>query len=112
MLITHGGGCGASYAPAEPPLDDASGTLDAVPGIGQSYVEALARGFAVMSTALANTGHNCNVAHNAESLMMAKERLIERYGRPAVRHRHRLLAAVRSPSTPSPTPTPASTRAW
>ena len=81
MLITHGGGCGASYAPAEPPLDDASGTLDAVPGIGQSYVEALARGFAVMSTALANTGHNCNVAHNAESLMMAKERLIERYGR-------------------------------
>ena len=81
VLITHGGGCGASYAPAEPPLDDASGTLDAVPGIGQSYVEALARGFAVMSTALANTGHNCNVAHNAESLMMAKERLIERYGR-------------------------------
>ena len=31
VLITHGGGCGASYAPAEPPLDDASGTLDAPP---------------------------------------------------------------------------------
>ena len=33
-----------------------------------------------MSTALDNTGHNCNVALNAESVMMAKERLVERYG--------------------------------
>ncbi len=82
VLITHGGGCGASYAPAEPPLEDASGTLDAIPVplLENSYVEALRRGFAVMSTALANTGHNCNVAHNAESLMMAKERLVEHYG--------------------------------
>ena len=82
VLITHGGGCGASYAPAEPPLEDASGTLDAIPVplLENSYVEALGRGFAVMSTALANTGHNCNVAHNAESLMMAKERLVEKYG--------------------------------
>lgn len=82
VLVTHGGGCGASYAPAEPPLEDASGTLDAIPVplLESSYVEALRRGFAVMSTALANTGHNCNVAHNAESLMMAKERLVEQYG--------------------------------
>jgi hypothetical protein len=82
VLITHGGGCGASYAPAEPPLEDASGTFDAIPVplLDNSYVEALRRGFAVMSTALANTGHNCNVAHNAESLMMAKERIVERYG--------------------------------
>lgn len=82
VLITHGGGCGASYAPAEPPLEDASGTLDAIPVplLENSYVEALRRGFAVLSTALADTGHNCNVAHNAESLMMAKERLVERYG--------------------------------
>ena len=66
----------------EPPLNDASGTLDAIPvPLAQnSYVDALGRGFAVISTALANTGHNCNVAHNAESLMMAKERLIEQYG--------------------------------
>ncbi|MDR7253203.1 hypothetical protein J2X46_002188 [Nocardioides sp. BE266] len=82
VLITHGGGCGASYAPAEPPLADASGTLDAIPVplLDNTYVEALGRGFAVMSTALANTGHNCNVAHNAESLMMAKERIVEQYG--------------------------------
>ena len=33
-----------------------------------------------MSTALANTGHNCNVATNAEGMIMLKERVIERYG--------------------------------
>src|SRR5207249_760037 len=41
---------------------------------------ALGRGFAVMSTALDNNGHNCNVVLQAESLMMAKERLIKTYG--------------------------------
>ena len=81
MLITHGGGCGASYAPGNPPLEDYSGTIPAdVPGVEQSYVTALGRGFAVLSTALDNTGHNCNVAMQAESLMMAKERLVEQYG--------------------------------
>ena len=33
-----------------------------------------------MSTALNNAGHNCNIATQAESLIMAKERLVERYG--------------------------------
>lgn len=81
LLVTHGGGCGASYSPATPPLVDYSGTLDDVPAIDNSYVTALGKGFAVMSTALSNTGHNCDVSYNAESLMMAKERLVERYGR-------------------------------
>lgn len=81
LLVTHGGGCGASYAPGEPPLVDYAGTLDAVPAVTPSYVTALGKGFAVLSTALDNTGHNCNVALNAESVMMAKERLVERYGR-------------------------------
>lgn len=81
LLVTHGGGCGASYAPGEPPLVDYSGTLDGVPGVTSSYLAALGRGFAVLSTALDNTGHNCNVALNAESVLMAKERLVERYGR-------------------------------
>ena len=80
LLITHGGNCGASYAPGNPPLQDYSGTLESVPGVTPSYVTALGQGFAVVSTALANTGHNCNVAMEAESLMMAKERLVERYG--------------------------------
>ena len=81
VLITHGGGCGASYAPGSPPLDDYSGTLpEEVPGYEQSYVAALGAGFAVLSTALDNTGHNCNLAMQAESLVMAKERLVEQYG--------------------------------
>jgi hypothetical protein len=80
LLVTHGGGCGASYAPGEPPLADYSGTFDGVPGVAPSYLTALGLGFAVLSTALDNTGHNCNVALNAESVMMAKERLVERYG--------------------------------
>ena len=80
LLVTHGGGCGASYSPGAPPLDDYSGTFEGVPAVTPSYITALGRGFAVISTALDNTGHNCNVALNAESVMMAKERLVERYG--------------------------------
>jgi hypothetical protein len=80
VLITHGGGCGASYGAGTAPTDDFSGTIPATPGYTPSYVNALGRGFAVMSTALANTGHNCNLVTEAESLIMAKERLIERYG--------------------------------
>ncbi len=80
LLITHGGNCGASYTPGDTPLQDYSGTLESVPGVTPSYVTALGKGFAVLSTALANTGHNCNVAMEAESLLMAKERLVEQYG--------------------------------
>lgn len=81
LLVTHGGGCGASYGPGEPPLDDYSGTIPSgVPGLVPSYVTALGRGFTVLSTALDNTGHHCSVAMNAESVMMAKERVVEQYG--------------------------------
>ena len=80
LLVTHGGGCGASYTPGSPPLADYSGTFDGAPAVTPSYVTALGRGFAVLSTALDNTGHNCSVAMNAESVLMAKERLVERYG--------------------------------
>ncbi len=89
VLIPHGGNCGSSYGPGEPPLGDMAGTLDSLGplaaatgllGIQDSYLAALGRGFAVVSTALNNTGHNCNVAVEAESLVMVKERLVERYG--------------------------------
>ncbi len=67
--------------PGHPPLADFSGTFpEETPGITQSYITALGLGFAVASTALANTGHNCNVAKNAESLLMVKERFVEQYG--------------------------------
>lgn len=85
VFVPHGGGCGASYGVGSAPFTDYSGTFDFIPpelpvSLGDSPTLALGRGFAVMSTALANTGHNCSVAMNAESLMMAKERLIEQYG--------------------------------
>jgi hypothetical protein len=80
LLITGGGGCGVSYGVGDAPLNDFSGTIPSAPGYTQSYINALGRGFAVMSTALDNTGHNCNLVTEAESLIMAKERLIENYG--------------------------------
>lgn len=85
LLITHGGSAGVSYAPGDAPTQDYSGTIPAgVPGLqtlaGDSPTVALGRGFAVMSTALNNNGHNVNIVTQAESLVMAKERLIENYG--------------------------------
>ena len=80
VLVTHGGGCGGAYSTGDAPLEDYAGTIPANPAFPQSYIAALGRGFAVMSTALDNNGHNCNIAVQAESLMMAKERLIEQYG--------------------------------
>ena len=80
VVVPHGGNCGASYTPGDPRLDDYSGTIPEAPGYEQSYVAALGKGFAVLSTALNNTGHNCNLPIQAESVMMAKERLVEQYG--------------------------------
>jgi Tannase-like family of unknown function (DUF6351) len=74
LLITHGASCGIDHQAGEAPsvTSDTAG--------GDSPAEALGLGFAVMSTALNNAGHNCNIATQAESMIMAKERLIERYG--------------------------------
>src|SRR6185503_1830752 len=66
MVITHVASCDTAYEQASAPdvLNDT----------------ALSRGFVVMSNALDNSGHNCNVAVQAEALMMTKERAIEQYG--------------------------------
>ena len=69
LLIAHGASCGIEHQAGEAP-----GVTDGNGGT------ALGMGFAVMSTALNNAGHNCNIATQAESLIMAKERLVERYG--------------------------------
>ncbi|MFL5893332.1 MAG: DUF6351 family protein [Solirubrobacterales bacterium] len=74
LLITHGASCG---------IDHQSGEAPSVTGdtLGSSSpTTALGMGFAVMSTALDNAGHNCNLATEAESLVMAKEHLVETYG--------------------------------
>lgn len=80
LFIPHGGNCGASYTPGRAPLNDYSGTLNDVPQVEQSYVYALSQGYAVLSTALNNGGHNCDPILQAESIMMAKERFVEQYG--------------------------------
>jgi hypothetical protein len=69
LLITHGASCG---------VDHQTGGAPAV--TGGVATTALGRGFATMSNALDNSGHNCNLVSQAESLVMTKEHLVERYG--------------------------------
>ncbi len=81
LLITHGASCGIDHQVGEAPstTSDTVG-VPGLPGGGSSPTTALGLGFAVMSTALDNAGHNCNMVTEAESLVMAKERLVEQYG--------------------------------
>lgn len=66
LVFTHGGSCGTDRKG-----DDAPDVLND---------ELLGKGFMVASTALNNLGHNCNPVIIAESELMARERVIERYG--------------------------------
>ena len=63
---TGGSGCGTHHGETTAPAvtDD----------------NALSRGFMVFSTALDHNTQNCNLVVQAESLMMAKERIVEAYG--------------------------------
>jgi hypothetical protein len=87
LLITHGASCDVSYETGSAPSVTSYNPVSYV-GLGtdipspftDSAVYALSQGFAVMSTALDNNGHNCDVVTQAESLMMAKEHLIDTYG--------------------------------
>jgi hypothetical protein len=66
LVLTHGASCDTSYSSGSAPdvlLDD-----------------ALSQGFAVASHALDNAGHNCNIVTQAESLIMTKEMVVERFG--------------------------------
>jgi Tannase-like family of unknown function (DUF6351) len=75
LLILHGASCGVDYRTGSAPdtLGSSSPTGDAGP-------DALGRGFMTMSTALDNSGHNCNLPLQAESLIMAKEYIAKTYG--------------------------------
>ena len=66
IVIFHGASCDTAY------------TMAAAPDVMNAV--ALGRGFITMSHALNNAGHNCNIATQAESMVMTKEYLIERYG--------------------------------
>jgi hypothetical protein len=69
LLITHGASCGVDHQTGSAP-----GTT------GNAAAVALGRGFMTMSTALDNSGHNCNLPLQAESLVMAKEHIVKSYG--------------------------------
>ena len=66
LVITHGASCDTTY-----------GTGSA-PSVQDSKM--LGGGFILMSNALDNAGHNCNIATQAESLVMTKEHVIDSYG--------------------------------
>src|SRR5437763_1424593 len=66
LIITHGASCDTTYG---------VGTAPSV-----TDTKMLGGGFILMSTALDNAGHNCNIATEAESLVMTKEHLIDHYG--------------------------------
>ena len=82
LLITHGASCGIDHESSTAP--SVTGDTAGVPGLpavsSSSPTVALSEGFAVMSTALDNAGHNCSLITQAESLIMAKEHLVEHYG--------------------------------
>jgi hypothetical protein len=71
LLILHGASCGVDYQ---------NGTTTSTAGTDSAGNYALGKGFITMSTALDNTGHNCNLPVEAESLVMAKEYLVKSYG--------------------------------
>ncbi len=82
LLIAHGASCAIDHQSGSAPsvTGDTVG-VSVAPSVGSSSpTTALGLGFAVMSTALDNAGHNCNLATEAESLIMAKEHLIETLG--------------------------------
>jgi hypothetical protein len=66
LVITHGASCDTTYGTGSAPS-----VLDS---------KILGGGFVVMSNALDNAGHNCNIATQAESLVMTKEHVIDTYG--------------------------------
>jgi hypothetical protein len=66
LVITHGASCDTSYETGSAP--------------DVRNLTALGAGFAVMSHALNNAGHNCNIITQAEAMVMTKERVVEQYG--------------------------------
>ena len=75
LLILHGASCGVDYETGGAP--DTTGSSSPT---GNAGAYALGRGFLTMSTALDNSGHNCNLPLQAESLIMAKEYIAKTYG--------------------------------
>jgi len=69
VVYTHGAGYGMGFSPF----------VDITPARVQNAY-ALSKGFAVMTTALNDTGHNSNIAVQAESMMLLRQHFIKTYG--------------------------------
>lgn len=79
LLITHGESCGSHHGAETGSTDNPFyNEINATPSVLNQ--EALGDGYAVLSTALDNAGADCNVAVEAESLVMAKQHFIDTYG--------------------------------
>ncbi len=89
LLIMHGASCDVDYQTGGAPSVTSYNPADllglplSTPGgvVADSAEFALGQGYVLMSTALDNSGHDCDVVRQAESLVMAKEHVIEAYGR-------------------------------
>jgi hypothetical protein len=66
LILTHGASCDTTYGTGTAPA-----VLDPT---------LLGHGYVVASHALDNAGHNCNLATEAESLIMTKEHVVKSYG--------------------------------
>lgn len=77
LVITQGGACGGHHGEATGLVPPAY-FYDSAPSV--AVQSALERGYMVMSTALNNNYHNCNLALQAESLVIAKEHIADQYG--------------------------------
>jgi hypothetical protein len=66
LVLTHGASCDTTYGAGSAP-----GVLDPI---------LLGHGYVLASHALDNAGHNCNLASEAEALIMTKEHVIKTYG--------------------------------
>src|SRR4051794_34116928 len=66
LVLTHGASCDTTYGTGTAPS-----VMDPV---------LLGHGYVLASHALDNAGHNCNLATQAESLIMTKEHVIKTYG--------------------------------
>ncbi len=70
LLILHGFGCAVVHEVSDAPSTTGDSAGD----------YALGKGFMTMSTTLDNSSQDCNVAIQAESLVMAKEYIVKTYG--------------------------------
>jgi hypothetical protein len=66
LVLTHGQSCDTAYE------------MGSAPDV--LFEDALSQGFAVASHALDHAGHNCNMVTQAESLVVTKEMVVERFG--------------------------------